>query len=305
MFASLNANQQRYVALIVLCLSTLFVGLSVVPGKWIAGEIPVFFATLIRFLVAVAFMIGLYIYMGQRLPKMPMSDWGWMTLTSLCGNMGFMVFLMIAIETTSALQVGLALGLIPIAVTAMSALFVGERLGRYGYVAVVFAVIGSMALKSTGDNSDPNTSSAWLGAFALMALVFCEAGFAVFGKCVKTSLTGVQKNLVSNVITLVICIPFALYELQNFNIGHMTDNHWYSLIYMGLFATGISGALWFWGMRYVRANDGGIAMTFIPLFGILSAVFVLGETLLPIHIIGGVFIFVALWLTMHDGKHSL
>ena len=304
MFASLNANQQRYVALIVICLGGIFIGFSVVPVKWIAGEIPVFLATFIRFAVAVVFMGMLYKFAKQPMPSMPKSDWGWMFLTSVCGNMGFMVFVIIAVEHTSALQVGLALGLIPITVTALSALFLGERLGRFGYLAVIFAVLGATALKSTGDASNSNTGIAWLGAFALVALVFCESGFAVFGKCVKTPLTGVQKNLVSNLMTLVLCVPLTLYELQTFDMASMTAKHWYAPIYMGLFATGVSGVMWFWGMKYVRANDGGIAMAFIPLFGVLSAVFVLGETLLPVHIFGGAMILVALWLTMRDGQLS-
>ena len=139
MFASLTINQKRYVAFIVMCLGAVFVGFSVVPIKWIAGQVPVFFATFIRFVVAVAFMGILYKISKNPIPAMPKSDWGWMVLTSLCGNMGFMVFLMIAIAHTSALQTGLALGLIPIAVTLLSAIFLGERLGRLGYLAVIFA----------------------------------------------------------------------------------------------------------------------------------------------------------------------
>lgn len=144
-------------------------------------------------------------------------------------------------------------------------------------------------------------ASPWLGAFALVAVVLCEAGFAVFGKCVKTPLTGIQKNLMSNTITLVLCVPLTLYELQTFDVMTMTAHHWYASIYMGLFATGVAGALWFWGIQYVRANDGGIALTCIPLFGVLSAVFILDEILLPVHILGGALILIALWLTMRDG----
>ena len=300
MFASLNTAQKRYVALIVLCLSTFFVGSSVVPLKWVAGQVPVFLATFIRFTVAVVFMVIAYKCVKQPLPSMPKSDWGWLTLTSLCGNMGFMVFMMLSVEYTSALQTGLALGLIPVAVMGLSAIFLGERLGRLGYMAVVFAVLGAMALKSTGDNTTQGTGSLWLGILALTALVFCEAGFAVFGKCVKTTLTGVQKNLTINTITLVLSIPLMLYELQTFDIGSMTDENWYAIIYVGLFATGVAGIIWFWAMKHVRANDAGIATAFMPLFGAVGAVVVLDEVLLPVHIVGGIFIMVALYLIMKD-----
>ena len=300
MFASLNAKQKRSVALLVLCLSTCFVGSSVVPVKWIAGQVPVFLATFIRFVVAVAFMGMVYKIVKHPMPPMPKSDWGWITLTSVCGNMGFMVFMMLAVEYTSALQAGLALGLIPVAVMALSAIFLGERLGRLGYMAVVFAVLGAMALKSTGDATVKTTGSVWMGIFALVGLVFCEAGFAVFGKCVKTPLTGIQKNLLSNTITLILCIPLMLYELQTFDVMAMTPAHWYAIIYLGLFATGIAGIIWFWAMKYVRGNDGGIATAFMPLFGAVAAVVILDEILLPVHIVGGVLIMMALWFIIKD-----
>ena len=302
MFASLNTSQKRYVALIVLCLSTFFVGSSVVPLKWVAGYVPVFLATFIRFMVAVAFMGVVYKLTKQSLPVMPKSDWGWMVLTSLCGNMGFMVFMMLAVEYTSALQTGLALGLIPVAVMALSALFLGERLGRFGYMALLCAVLGAMALKSTGDSTTKDTGSLWLGIFALMALVFCEAGFAVFGKCVKTPLTGVQKNLTINTITLILSIPLMLYELQTFDIGSMSRGNWYAILYLGLFATGVAGMIWWWAMHYVRANDAGIATAFMPLFGAVTAVVILDEVLLPVHVVGGVLIMVALYLIIKDDK---
>lgn len=306
--ASLSPRTQRMGAFAILAFSTLLVGISIVPAGWISGVVPPFTATFFRFVVAVIFMTILYRLFGSPIPKIPPRDWFYLSLTSLCGNLGFMVFFILAMQYASALQVGLALGLIPVAVTVLSVVFLKEKLGFYGKIAVFFAVIGAMVLKSVNTTDGvgdvlPNDVLP-MGIVILMMLIFCEAGWVVFGKCIQTPLDAIQKNFLANGITLCIALPLMAWELQTYDLWATGQQQWLGIVYMGLFATGVSGALWFLGMHYVTANDGGIAMSFIPLFAVLSAVFILDEDWVWTHLVGGIFIFGALGLTLVDGRKT-
>jgi drug/metabolite transporter (DMT)-like permease len=77
---------------------------------------------------------------------------------------------------------------------------------------------------------------------------------------------------------------------------------WVSLAYLGLGGTALGFSLYYIGIKKIGASRAGIFINLVPVFSILLSWFILGETIRPAVLAGGLLVLTG--VTMANYRHA-
>jgi drug/metabolite transporter (DMT)-like permease len=183
----------------------------------------------------------------------------------------------------------------PVIVAVVNVILGRESLDRTRVIALVLAVTGMVAV--VAGQLDPATGIRVneLGvALALVAAV-CQAAFVVISRDGYPSVPSSQAMAVVLGTTVVCSVIIAAvtgsaaalaFPVQDPSVLPL-------LAFTGLFAAAIPSILFLTGIRRIGGTRAGILMLFEPVVGVALAAILLGESIAPIQILGGVAILLA------------
>ncbi|MEZ5925570.1 MAG: DMT family transporter [Hyphomicrobiaceae bacterium] len=228
-------------------------------------------------------------------------DWPRFLAAAATGVLGYNVANIYGYQTTSASLGSIIIGIEPAMIAVLATLVLGEPL-RWPIVAgCILASIGTLVLLAGED------LIAWLGlavpaapagippATDLMGplLVLLSAtSWSVFVVVVKPLLTkyGTAKASAFNGI---VGAPMILLLLRSETVNtavNLTPPQWSYILFLAVLATVLSMFLWNYGVRHVSAASAGAFIYALPVLSVALAVPLLGETLTPAMIAGGLLI---------------
>jgi len=170
-----------------------------------------------------------------------------------------------------------------------------ERPHRVDVLAVIAASVGAYFLSTAGTfHLQPGDGLEILGA------VFWGLHFVVLGKFASKfdSISFASGHFfVGGVLNLLMGLAFepvsALTALPL--IG--------AILYRASLSIGIGFTLQVWGQRHTPPTDAALILSLEAVFGVIAAWLILGQTLIPIQILGCVIIFVAVLFSQTKGLH--
>lgn len=127
---------------------------------------------------------------------------------TLLGVFLFSVFAMYGVKMTGAIEAGVLLGMVPISISLVAIVFLGERLtGRRG-LGIALAVLGAVSINVMSGGGRTAGAHAALGVLLLVCSVLCEAVFVTFGKLLKTPIAPARLSLILSVAgALMFLVP--------------------------------------------------------------------------------------------------
>jgi len=202
----------------------------------------------------------------------------------------------LALQHASAGFVGLASALVPLA-TAITAHFMlsDEPLDSPTIGGLVVALAGVAVLMLSGDAGIGEGGRPGLaGAFALVGVVSVAVGSVYAkrhaGRYSPLGVAGVQFVLGAMITALIMLIAEGV-------PANPTAAGWGSLVYIGIVATFMPVALYYWLIRHVTVTYSAIIGYVIPLIAVVVGVVVLGEEVQPGIVAGGTLILVGVVVT--------
>ena len=183
----------------------------------------------------------------------------------------------------------------PVIVAVVNVLLGREALDRTRVVALVLAIGGMIAV--VAGQLDPATGIRVneLGiALALVAAV-CQAAFVVISRAGYPSVPSSQAMAVVLGTTVVCSVIVAAVTGGAAALAFpLNDPSVLPLLaFTGLFAAAIPSILFLAGIRRIGGTRAGILMLFEPVVGVALAAVLLGESIAPIQVLGGVAILAA------------
>jgi len=183
----------------------------------------------------------------------------------------------------------------PVIVAVVNVALGREALDRTRVVALVLAVAGMVAV--VAGQLDPATGIRVneLGiALALVAAV-CQAAFVVISRAGYPSVPSSQAMAVVLGTTVVCSVAAAAVTGGAAALAFPVNDPSVLplLAFTGLFAAAIPSILFLAGIRRIGGTRAGILMLFEPVVGVALAAILLGESVAPIQVIGGVAILAA------------
>jgi drug/metabolite transporter (DMT)-like permease len=273
-------------------------------GTWVAGAVaveaaPAFTIAATRFAIA-----SILLYAWARLTNRPLSpvgraDWPMVVglgLTAVAGyNWLFLTGLTLAPASDGAIIVP---GLAPVFTAVIAGFALRERLGVRGFVGLGVAAVGLfMVVNPTGGTSEQRL----LGDALFIAGAALWGVYSVLARAASRRFNAVSASLYGTAFGTLVLLPLAAIEGGAGTLATAPIDALAGVGYLAVFGTVFPFVLLNLGVARIGASRASAFALLVPVVGVLSSVVLLGESLGPLTLVGGVVVLAGLWLIEHRG----
>jgi drug/metabolite transporter (DMT)-like permease len=276
-------------------------------GTWVAGAVavdaaPPFTIAAVRFGIA-----SVLLYAWARLANRPLSplerrDWPMVAglgLTAVAGyNWLFLTGLTLAPASDGAIIVP---GLAPVFTAVLAGIVLRERLGWRGMLGLAVAAVGLYLVVAPSGGTDERRL---LGDALFVAGAALWGVYSVLARVASRRFNAVSTTLYGTALGTMVLIPPALLEGGAASLLRAPTDALVGMAYLAIFGTVGAFVLLNLGVARIGAARASAFALLVPVVGVLSSVALLGETLGPTTLIGGVIVLIGLWLIEHRGASA-
>jgi len=268
-------------ARIHLALAMVLVGSSVAAGKIMARELPVFLASALRFILALALLFPIVRMKEGGLPKLSRKSLGVIALQALFGSFLFTVFLLYGLRFTASSSAGVIASATPAVIGIIAWVFMRERPRKSETAGILAAVAGVMLVNLGSDSGGGELAGAspYLGNFLVLCAVVFESLFLLLRKAVPEPVSPLSASTLVSFFGLLWFLPFGAYEAWGLDFSAITLTGWLSVAYYAFFVTALAYIFWFSGVTRVSAAEAGVMTAVMPVSALVISAVVLGEPL--------------------------
>lgn len=269
----------KLVGLLYLAVAMVTVGSTIVASKIIAGGLPPFTATALRFAIASPIFLVLFSLSKHSIPKLTRREWGLLLVQAGLGSVAYTVLLILGMSFLLAGDAGVIVGTLPVVMGILAITMFGDAVTLRFVIAlcVAFAGVLLVTFGYTIDGLSLPQTSELIGLGPILAAVVCEALFLLLNKQLRTPLPAlVQAGLMSG-FGLALAILPACYEWATGMLSDTKPAALMSVAYYALVPTVIGFILWYEGASRTRASEAALMTAVMPVSALVLAALVLGE----------------------------
>ena len=280
-----------------LVLTTLLWGGTFVAGRLLAETVAPASAAFLRFLIASMALLLMTGLIEKKLIAPPKKLWLSLTLLGLTGVFAYNFLFFKGLQQISAGRASLIIACTPLVITIFAASFLSERLTALKACGVFLSLAGALTVISDGHPGSLLSGGFGPGEQALVGCVLSWSAYSLIGRSVLSSLSPLCAVCYSSMIgTALLSIP-AAYEGLFGRLSTITSLDWASLAYLGIGGTAIGFSLYYHGIKKIGATRAGVFINLVPLFSILLSWLILGESVKPTVLAGGILVLAGVSLT--------
>ncbi|BCZ80397.1 DMT family transporter [Paraburkholderia terrae] len=279
----------RYVGYSFCALAMIGVGSTVVVSKAIAGGLPPFVATALRFTIAFPVFVAMMRMRKVRWPKLDAHDVLLVIAQAGAGSVGYTVCLIGGMRLASAADAGVIAGTLPAVSAGFAALALGERPSPALLGAIALATLGVLACTVRLDDVAAASGAHSLAGNALVfAAIVCEALFILLNRKLRTPVPALPLSALMSGIGLLVAIVPACFE-QPWRLPFNDANVAAALagvVYYALVPTVLGFVLWYAGASRLSGAEAGLVTALVPVSTLALAAGVLHEPISRAQMVG-------------------
>jgi len=296
----------RLIGLLYLAVAMATVGSTVVASKIIAGGLPPFTATALRFAIASPVFFLLFCLSKHTLPELTRREWSLLLIQAGLGSVAYTVLLILGMSFISAADAGVIVGTLPVVMGILAITMFGDAmtLRFVAALAVAFAGVLLVTLRQTGNGLSLPETAELIGIGLILAAVACEALFLLLNKKLQNPLPAlVQAGLMSG-FGLALAILPACYEWTSGMLSDIEPAALLSVSYYALVPTVVGFILWYEGSSRTRASEAALMTAVMPVAALALAAIVLGETVTALQGTGCAMVVIAIILGIGKSERN-
>ena len=281
-----------YLYYLLLLLTSLLWGGNFVVGKSLVDHASPVTLTTLRWVIAVVCLVPIVWWKEKRiLPSrkaiIPL------VLMGVTGVVLFNLFQFLALDFTTATNVGLISTLNMFSIALFSFLFLKEKVNAFQLASMFLSFLGVLLVLSKG-HIGMLTSIGFNKGDLLMVSAVCIWGlYSVCSRWAMKYTTPLMATLYSGVFGVIVLVPF---NVQDFTITNLNPSFVQSILYTGVVSTVVCMLLWNIGVQKIGATSSGIFLNFNPIFTAILAYLLLNERMTWIQGIGSLIVIVGCFL---------
>lgn len=272
--------RKNYLYLLLIAMMAIW-GFNVIAVKIVVSEFPPVTITALR--IFIAFLaLAPFIFYKKMYRKLTKKEWYYIIGISSFGIFGFQYFMSVGLNDTSATNAGIILGASPIATAIAAAIFLKDQLTIPRGFGFLLGFIGVTIIILAGSNEGFSVSSGDL--YLCIAVMVQTISFVLIKKASKTLNTTYMTGmtlLIGSIITLMIGLITEPNGISQIPGG--SGAAWGLLIFSGFVATGLGYLIVNSAIQQVGAGKSAIFLNLSPFFSVISAYFVLHESIYISH----------------------
>lgn len=288
---------QAYLLLIV---TTLFWGGNGVAGRLAVGEVSPMVLVCLRWVIVVAVMLPfVWKDLVSAWPIIKANRW----LVILMGTCGFTAFNALfygAAHFTSAVNLTIFQGAIPVLVLLGAVLFFRARILPLQIIGMVITLVGVVVISVQADLSILKSLGLNFGDVLMLIACVFYAGYTL-GLRQRPDLPGFVFFAALALVAFVSSLPLLAVEIASGKAQWPTPIGWAVMLYVGLFPSLFSQILYIRSVELIGPARAGLFVNLVPVFGALLAVVLLGEPFASYHAIGLAMVLGGIWLAERRG----
>ncbi|MEZ5740523.1 MAG: DMT family transporter [Burkholderiaceae bacterium] len=282
-------------AAVVITLATLMWGANAVAGQLTVGHVSPLTVVLLRWLMVASVMWLLY---GAQVR----AHWATIrprarsiALMAVTGFTGFNALFYAAAHSTTAVNIGILQGSVPVFVLVGARLLYGTPISRAQLVGVLVAGLGVVAVATRGAPMQLIEGGLNPGDALMLLACVLYAGYTL-GLQKRPPVPGAVFFTVMAQFAALAALPLWLGELASGASYWPTAQGWAVSVFIAIFPSCISQLLFMRGVDLIGPARAGAFVNLVPIFASLLAVLVLGELFAPYHAIGLALVIAGIWL---------
>ena len=282
-------------AYLLLTLTMLMWGGNAVASRLAVGEVSPLTFTFLRWTVPVAIL-------GAALREQLLEHrfeliQRWPTVLMM-GTLGLTVFnalMYVAAHHTTAVNITILQGSMPVFVLVGALLFYGTRIHGWQMIGMAVTLLGALLVATRADPATLTSFSFNIGDLWMLAACGLYAGYTVALRA-KPDVPGLVFFAALAGVALLTSVPLMAYEVATGTVTWPTLRGWLIVLYVGLFPSFVSQVLFMRGVELIGPGRAGLFVNLVPIFGALLAVLILGEPFAAYHGVGLALVLGGIWL---------
>ncbi|MEZ0172049.1 DMT family transporter [Microvirga sp. TS319] len=282
-------------AYLLLILTALMWGGNAIAGRLAVGQVSPMLLTCIRWAIVAAIL-------GPLVGRQVMAEWPqigarWPFFV-LMGSSGFTAFNALfyaAAYHTSAMNLTIFQGAIPVLVLIGTILFFGSRVIPLQILGMIVTLLGVVLVSVKADLEVLKALALNIGdVWMLIACVF-YAGYTL-GLRRRPPVSGLVFFTALAGVAFLSSLPLLAMEIAQGAMQWPTWKGWLILLYIGFCPSLISQIFFIRGVELIGPARAGLFVNLVPVFGALLAVLLLGEPFAFYHALGLFLVLGGIWL---------
>lgn len=270
-------------------------GFSYIVTKVALKTFSVSALVLVRFcLAALIFLILLSI---KGFPKFAGKDQVKMIITSFFFPFSYYFMETAALHYTSASEASIIAATIPIVVLILSGIFLKEKISIIGAGGIMISFTGIVVLVLGNMNGELNLGSHLTGNIIMLGAVLSAAIYIVLTHELGKKYSSFEITGTQIIYGTLIFIIISIIQFNKISITQIDSIAVASVLFLAILSTVIAFFCYNYALTKIPAAQASIFINGVPVVTAFSAVFILGEALNLIQILGGLSVIFAVTIT--------
>ncbi len=268
-------------------LATVFWGVSFIATKTALHELTPLMIIIIRLLLGITFLVIIAVHTKKDF-SIKLKQHAFILL--LAAIAVFHLWIQVTgLQYTSAANTGWIIGTAPIFIAIMGVMFFKEKINLKQLLGIILAFTGLFLLISKGDFSSIDFISN-KGDFLVLASSFTWGVYSIVNKKISLTYPPLMTILYLFILMAILILPFTANTDTLVRLEHLSSIGWVSVIFLGIFCSGIAYVLWAQSLKEMDSSRVGAFLYFEPFVTIFSAWAFLHETITILMLISGIII---------------
>jgi drug/metabolite transporter (DMT)-like permease len=287
-------STSRNLAIISLSLMMIVWGSAFAVSKSTIERLPPIFFAFVRHALASLILLVIVGVRRIRGSHGSIPGWGVLTLMGLTSVTLYYIAYNLGLYYTTASQAALIQSSTPAVTAAMAVVFLHERLTRRRILGMTLSIIGVLVVVSSGVPVGEARNPLW-GTLLMLGTVAVWSVYTIIAKRVA-NYDGFLVTTGSTVIGTTLLGPLALWEIHGKPIPHIEPRDWLAIVYLSAVVSAGGYLVYNRSLRVLDAHQTINFTNLVPIVAVFAAVVFLGESIVPLQVIGGAVVLFGVWL---------
>jgi drug/metabolite transporter (DMT)-like permease len=282
-------------AYLLLTICAMCWGGNAIAGRLAVGEVSPMLLTMFRWL-GVAILIWSFARprIVEEAPVLK-ANLPYFLVMGAIGFTGFNVLYYIAAHSTSAINLGILQGAVPISVLIGAFIVYRTPITLVQVLGIFITVIGVAVVTVEGDPRNLFALVFNRGDLLMLAACFVYAIYAVLLRK-RPEVSGLAMFAVMASSALVASLPFVAWELWSENLIWPTGGGWLIVAFVIVFPSFMSQLFFMRGVQLIGPGRAGVFINLVPIFASSFSVWFLGEHFAIFHAVGIILVLGGIWV---------
>ena len=271
---------------LLLVMTTLFWGGNFNVGRAVIGEVPPLGLSFWRWMVAWMIIFPFAYGPMWRRRHLLIEHWFLLLLLAVTGVTLFNTLVYLGLHTTTAINASLMQSITPVLIILLSMFLLGHRSQGRQWLGVLVSMAGAVVILTRGDPDVLTGLEFATGDLLMLLAVFLWGLYTVLLRKLPAELRGMPVLGFTVTVGTLLILPFYLHETMNGRPVPLTPVSIASILYVAIFPSVLAYLFWNNATARLGPERTGHFSHLIPVFGILIATLVLGESLQAYHLAG-------------------